>query len=226
MPGSLSVVPTPIGNLGDITLRAIAALRAADLIAAEDTRRTGILCRHHAIAAPLISFHEHNEAARTAELVGRIAAGSHLALVTDAGTPAIADPGFRLIRACHQNGFPVTVLPGPSAVLVALVGSGFPPCPFYFAGFLPPKSGKRCQAIAAAGGRAATTVFFESPHRLVKTLEDCARLLPDRPLCVARELTKVHEEFRTGPPADLLAHYRARPPRGEICLLVRGGDAG
>jgi 16S rRNA (cytidine1402-2'-O)-methyltransferase len=219
----LHLVATPIGNLADITLRALETLRAADLIAAEDTRHTGILLRHHGIDRPLISYHEHNEAKRTAELIGRLKDGANIAVVTDAGMPGISDPGHRLLRACIAEGVPYTIIPGPSAVLTALVGSGFPAEQFFYGGFLPVKSGGRERDVAAAlerAGGGVTSVLFESPHRILKTLAVFAEKAPAHPLCVARELTKHFEEFRIGPSADLLAHYTAHPPKGEIVLVV------
>jgi 16S rRNA (cytidine1402-2'-O)-methyltransferase len=220
----LYLVATPIGNLGDITLRALEILKSADLIAAEDTRHSGNLLRHYAIGRPLVSYHEHNEAMRTAELLERLKAGGRIAVITDAGMPGISDPGHRLLRACIENGLPYTVLPGASAVLTALVGSGFPAEQFYYGGFLPVKSGQREREIEAAGRRFETTIFFESPHRLLKTLEGFRRHFPARKLCVARELTKQFEEFRSGPAEELAAHFTAHPPRGEIVLLVSGLD--
>jgi 16S rRNA (cytidine1402-2'-O)-methyltransferase len=218
----LYLVATPIGNLGDISARALEILREVDLIAAEDTRHSGNLLRHYQITKPLVSYHEHNEARRTAELLTSLEAGRKVALITDAGLPAISDPGHRLIDACIQRGLPYSVIPGPSAVLTALVGSGFPTERFCFCGFLPVKSGQRERELLEAANRTETTVFFESPHRLIKTLETAARLLPDRLLCVARELTKQFEEYRRGSAPELLAHYAATPARGEIVLLVAG----
>lgn len=218
----LYLVATPIGNLGDITLRAIEALKSADVIAAEDTRHSGILLKHLGIAKPFVSFHEHNEAMRTAELVQRLSAGEKIALITDAGTPAVSDPGARLIRECITRDLPFTVIPGPSAVLTALVGSGFSLERFCYRGFLPVKSGQRARELQAAADRDETTIFFESPYRLLKSLAASAELMGDRQLCVARELTKKFEEFRRGTPAELLTHYEARPPKGEIVLLVSG----
>lgn len=218
----LSLVATPIGNLGDITLRALEALHAADLIACEDTRHSGHLLRHFGIHKPLVSYHEHNEARRTAELIERLAAGEHVALITDAGLPGISDPGHRLLRACQERGLPYTILPGASAVLTALLGSGFPAEAFYYGGFLPVKSGGRERDLLAAAAREVTSVFFESPHRLLKTLEVCARHFPERALCVARELTKQFEEFRRGPAPALLAHYSTQPVKGEIVFLISG----
>ena len=220
----LYLVPTPIGNLGDITLRAIEALKAADVIACEDTRHSLRLLNHLAIHKPLVSYHEHNEARRTAELIERLRAGATVAVITDAGMPGISDPGHRLLRACIADALPYTVLPGPSAVLTALVGSGFPAESFHYGGFLPVKSGQRERELGKAAAREETSVFFESPHRLVRSLEACARLSPERPLCVARELTKQFEEYRIGLPAGLAAHYTAHPPKGEIVLLIRAAD--
>lgn len=217
----LSLVATPIGNLGDITLRALETLKNADVIACEDTRHSLRLLQHYEIRRPLVSYHEHNEAMRTAELLARLQHGENVAVITDAGMPGISDPGQRLLRACMENGIACTVLPGPSAVLTALVGSGFPSEAFFYGGFLPNKSGGRERDILAAGGRAETSVFFESPHRILKTLEVFARHFPARELCVARELTKQFEEYRTGLPADLVSHYTVHPPKGEIVLLVR-----
>ncbi|MGI8891317.1 MAG: 16S rRNA (cytidine(1402)-2'-O)-methyltransferase [Chthoniobacterales bacterium] len=216
----LYVVGTPIGNLDDMTLRALDVLRQVDLIAAEDTRHSGHLLRHFEIRKPLVSYHEHNEARRTAELVERLAQGETVALITDAGMPGLSDPGARLIRACLERELPYTIVPGVSAITTALVGSGFGLERFCYRGFLPVKSGRRERELAAAAERPETTVFFESPHRLTKTLAACATLLPERPLCVARELTKKFEEFRRGLAADLLAHFEAHPPKGEITLLV------
>jgi 16S rRNA (cytidine1402-2'-O)-methyltransferase len=216
----LYLVPTPIGNLGDITLRAIQVLKAADLIACEDTRHSLRLLNHLEIRKPLLSYHQHNEARRTAELLDRLRAGATIAIITDAGTPGISDPGHRLLRACIAEGIPYTILPGPSALLTALIGSGFPAESFYYGGFLPVKSGQRERELTAAIARPETSVFFESPHRILRTLEVCARLAPTRPLCVARELTKQFEEYRIAPAADLIAHYTAHPPKGEIVFLI------
>ncbi len=216
----LYVVGTPIGNLDDITLRALETLKQVDLIAAEDTRHSGNLLRHFEIRKPLISYHEHNEAMRTAELTERLAAGESVALITDAGMPGLSDPGARLIRRCIERELPFTIIPGVSAITTGLVGSGFDLEHFCFRGFLPVKSGQRARELTAAAERAETTVFFESPYRINKTLAACAALMPDRPLCVARELTKKFEEFRRGTGAELLAHYEARPAKGEITLLI------
>ncbi len=216
----LYVVATPIGNLDDITLRALEALKAADVIAAEDTRHSGNLLRHFEIRKPVVSYHEHNEARRTAELAGRLAAGETVALISDAGMPGLSDPGARLIRRCIDENLPFTIIPGPSAITTALVGSGFGMEQFCYRGFLPVKSGQRARELAAAAGRSETTVFFESPYRINKTLAACAELMPERPLCVARELTKKFEEFRRGTGAELLKHYEKHPAKGEITLLI------
>jgi 16S rRNA (cytidine1402-2'-O)-methyltransferase len=216
----LYVVATPIGNLGDITLRALEVLKNVDLIAAEDTRHSGLLLKHYNIDKPLLSYHEHNEAMRTAQLVERLARGENIALISDAGTPCLSDPGARLVRECVNRRMPCTVIPGPSSILTAVVGSGFSTEKFFFGGFLPNKSGGRERELQAAAAREETTIFFESPHRLVKTLNAGIRILQDRQLCVARELTKKFEEFRRGTAADLLAHYEAHPPKGEIVLVI------
>lgn len=218
----LYLVPTPIGNLGDITLRALEVLKEADVIAAEDTRHSGHLLTHFGISKPLVSYHEHNEARRTQELLERLKQGATVAVISDAGMPGISDPGARILSACIEAGLPYSVLPGPSAAITALIGSGFSAEAFYYGGFLPPKSGGRERELTSAANRQETSVFYESPHRLLKTLEAAVPLLESRSLCVARELTKTFEEYRIGPAADLLAHYTAHPPKGEIVLLVRG----
>lgn len=220
----LYLIATPIGNLGDITLRALETLRAVDVVAAEDTRHSGHLLRHFQIEKPLVSYHQHNEARRTAELIEQLAAGRNVAVITDAGMPGISDPGHRLLRACIERGLPYTVIPGPSAVLTALLGSGFGAGTFTFAGFLPVKSGQRERALRAAAARPETTVFFESPYRLVKTLEASAQIMPERRICVARELTKTFEEYRKGVAAELLTHYTAHLPKGEIVVVIEGAD--
>ena len=218
----LYVVATPIGNLGDITLRALEVLKSVDLVAAEDTRHSGLLLKHFEIKKPFVSYHEHNEAARTAELVERLAGGENVALITDAGTPGLSDPGLRLIRECINRDLPFTIIPGPSSILIALLGSGFWNDNFSFRGFLPVKSGRRERELRIAAEREETSLFFESPYRLVKTLQACSTVMPERQLCVARELTKKFEEFRRGTAAELLAHYEAHPAKGEIVLVVSG----
>ena len=216
----LYVVATPIGNLDDITLRAIEVLKAADVIAAEDTRHSGNLLRHFEIRKPLVSYHEHNEAMRSAELAERLAAGETVALITDAGMPGLSDPGARLIRKCIEQNLPYTIIPGASSILTALAGSGLSLEKFCFRGFLPVKSGQRERELRAAAEREETTVFFESPYRILKTLAACAEIMPERQLCAARELTKKFEEFRRGTASELLAHYTVHPAKGEITLVI------
>lgn len=217
-----TLVPSPIGNLEDITLRGLRALREADIVAAEDTRHASILLKHHGISRPLLSLHEHNEAQRAEEIAQRLAAGENIAMLTDAGTPGISDPGFRVVRECIARGLEFTVLPGATSILPALVGSGLPLHEFYFGGFLPVKSGRRKTLLEAALARSETSVFFESPHRIGKSLAVLAELAPDRQVCVARELSKKFEEYWRGPAAELSARAEKQPPRGEICLLIAG----
>jgi len=216
----LYVVATPIGNLGDITLRAIEVLKSVDVVAAEDTRYSGMLLKHLGIKKLFISYHAHNEATRTVELRERLARGESVALITDAGTPGLSDPGLRLIRECIQHEIPFTIVPGPSSIVTALVGSGFSTERFSFHGFIPVKSGQRERELRAAAECEQTVIFLESPYRLVKTLAACIDVMPERQLCVARELTKKFEEFRRGTASELLAHYQAHPPKGEIVLVI------
>jgi 16S rRNA (cytidine1402-2'-O)-methyltransferase len=218
----LYVVATPIGNLSDITLRALEVLKGVDLVAAEDTRHSGLLLKHFQIKKPFVSYHKHNEAARSAELVERLVRGENVALITDAGTPGLSDPGLRLIRECVDHQLPFTIVPGPSSILIGLLGSGFSTEKFSFRGFLPVKSGRRERELRIAAEREETTIFFESPYRLVKTLHACNTIIADRQLCIARELTKKFEEFRRGTAAELLAHYEAHPAKGEIVLVISG----
>jgi 16S rRNA (cytidine1402-2'-O)-methyltransferase len=223
-PGRLYIVATPIGNLGDITLRARDCLAGVDTIACEDTRHSGVLLQHLGIRKPLLSIHEHNEASRSAQLIGELQTGRSAAYISDAGMPGVSDPGQRLVNACIRAGVTVEVIPGPSAVTTALIGSGFPADAFFFGGFLPVKSGQRERALTKALEREETTVFFESPHRIDGTLEMLARIAPESLICVARELTKKFEEFRRGSAAEVHAHYRAHPAKGEICLVIAGSD--
>jgi len=220
----LTLVATPIGNLGDLTLRAIDALRCSDAVIAEDTRRTAQMLAHLEIRKPLMSFHEHNEERRLPELMARLRRGEKLCLVTDAGTPSVSDPGFRLVRECIKECVEYTVLPGPSAVTTALVGSGLPPVPFHFGGFLPSSGSGRRAELRRAVGLGMTGIYFESPHRLGACLADLVLLSPKSRLCVARELTKIHEEYRHGTPAELAVHYTDNPPRGEITLVIHPSD--
>ncbi len=221
----LSVVPTPIGNRQDITLRAVEVLKSADLIAAEDTRHSGLLLQYLGIKKPFLSLHGHNESFRCEDVANRISGGSHVALITDAGMPGISDPGYRLIRTCIDRGLPVSVLPGPSAVLTALVGSGFPCDRFFFGGFLPVKSGRRANELTAAAARSETSIYFESPHRILKTLAALDTICPGRTVCVARELTKTFEEYRREIPSALIAHFEKHPPKGEITLVIPAGSS-
>jgi len=218
----LYVVATPIGNLGDITLRALEVLKSVDLVAAEDTRHSGMLLKHFGIKKAFISYHEHNEAMRTPQIIERLNQGENIALITDAGTPGLSDPGARLMRECIKRELLFTVIPGPSSIVTALVGSGFLADRFSFRGFLPVKSGQRERELRAAVDCAETVIFFESPYRITKTLAVCADVMPDRQLCVARELTKRFEEFRRGTASELLMHYDAHPPKGEIVLVISG----
>ncbi len=218
----LYLVGTPIGNLEDITLRALTVLKDVDLIAAEDTRHSGNLLRHFEIRKPLLSYHEHNDARRSEELIQRLIAGEKIALITDAGMPGFSDPGSRLVRKCIEHEVAFTIVPGVSAITTALLGSGFSLESFSFRGFLPVKAGQRERELRTVIEHPETTIFFESPYRLTKTLAACAFLLPERELCVARELTKKFEEFRRGRAADLLAHYEKHPPKGEIAIIVSG----
>ena len=218
--GRVVLVPTPIGNRDDITLRALDALRSADLIACEDTRHSRPLLKHHGINVPLVSFHEHNEKRRAGELAAKAQSGETIAVISDAGMPGISDPGYRLVRACIDAQIPIEVLPGPSSILTALVGSGLPVHAFHFDGFLSVKKGKRRTQLAAALAAEGTSIFLESPHRLPSTLEILTELAPDAPACVARELTKKFETYHRGTAAELSAHFSTHPPKGEIVLLV------
>jgi 16S rRNA (cytidine1402-2'-O)-methyltransferase len=215
--GRLVVCPTPIGNLEDVTLRVLATLREADVVACEDTRHTLRLLERHGIATKAVSFHEHNERARASELVQRITDGAVVALVSDAGTPLISDPGFALVQACLAAHVPVEVLPGPSAVVTALVASGLPAEHWRFVGFLPRKAAEREQLLERAE---ETLVAFESPKRLAATLAQLAARDPQREVAVCRELTKVHEEVRRASAAELADHYRQNPARGEVVLVI------
>lgn len=217
--GKLSIVATPIGNLGDITMRALETLKAADAIAAEDTRQTAKLLGHYQIRKPLISYHDHSTAKRTEDLLARLAAGARIALVSDAGTPGISDPGADLIGAAIAAGIPVEVLPGPAAVIAALVGSGLPTDRFTFEGFLPRKGAARQTALAAIRHEGRTVVLYEAPARLADTLADLAKAQPERLAAVARELTKLHETFHRGSLQQLAESFAAQPARGE-CVIV------
>jgi 16S rRNA (cytidine1402-2'-O)-methyltransferase len=219
--GRLVVCPTPIGNLEDITLRVLSVLREADVVACEDTRRTRVLLDRYGVSASLLSYHEHNELKRSADLVKRMSEGQVVALVSDAGMPLVSDPGYVLVRACVAAGLAVEVLPGPSAALAALVASGLAAETWRFVGFLPRKKGELAQVFAAP----ETVVAFESPHRLAASLAALAAIDPAREAAVCRELTKVHEEVVRGSAAELAERFGAKEPRGEIVLVVAGAAA-
>ena len=222
----LYVVATPIGNLEDITLRALRVLREADLIACEDTRHTRKLLSHYQIDTPAVSYHEHNERERSAELVARMQRGSTIALVSDAGTPLVSDPGFRLVQEAIRQGIDVISLPGPSAFLTALAASGLPANDFLFAGFLPPKQTARRERLRRLAALPTTLIFYEAPHRIRQALADAHDLLGNRPCVLARELTKLHEEFLRGPLAEVKERVEAGPVKGEIVLLFGPPPAG
>ena len=223
--GTLCLVATPIGNLEDITLRALRVLREAERIYAEDTRRSGVLLRHHGIATRALSLHAHNEDARSREIVTALGAGQRVAVISDAGSPLVSDPGIRLVDAVLQAGHRVEALPGPSAVIAALSVSGLAPHPFAFLGFLPRKSGARRRRLEAYRERPETLVLFESPHRIGGLLADALAVLGERRACVARELTKLHEEVVRGDLAELAQTF-AEGGRGEITLVIEGERRG
>jgi 16S rRNA (cytidine1402-2'-O)-methyltransferase len=225
MPGVLYLVATPIGNLEDITYRAVRILGEVDTIACEDTRETRKLLDHYGIRKPTISYHEHNEAERAAELAARMLGGEKVALVSDAGMPLVSDPGYRLVRAAIENGIAVEPIPGPSAALTALAASGLPTDSFRFGGFLPPKAGQRERLLEALESEQATLIFYEAPHRILEALETVEAVLGPRPVVVARELTKLHEEILRGTAAEIHAQLAARPAarpaiKGEMTLLI------
>jgi 16S rRNA (cytidine1402-2'-O)-methyltransferase len=220
MAGTLYLVATPIGNLADITHRALEVLREVDLIACEDTRHTHKLLRHYGIDTKTISYHEHNEQQRAEELIGLLKQGSDVAVVSDAGTPAISDPGFRLVRTAIENDVRSVPLPGPSALDAALVATGLPTDEFFFAGFLPARTGARRARLNELRAVPGTLIFYEAPHRLASSLRDAYEVLGEREAVVARELTKLHEEIRRGRLSELAEHYSTNEPRGEIVLLI------
>jgi len=220
-PLGLALVATPIGNAGDITLRALDVLRDADAIACEDTRVTAKLLAIHGISKPLLAYHEHNAERVRPALIGRLKSGESVALVSDAGTPLVSDPGYKLVRACLDENIPVTPIPGASAVLTALTASGLPTDRFVFAGFLPAKQAARRRTLAELGGIDASLVFMESAKRLAASLADMAETLGPRACAVAREMTKLFEEVRRGSLAELAAHYKdSGPPKGEVTVVV------
>lgn len=221
----VSFVGLPIGNREDITRRALAVLESVDCICCEDTRNTGMLLSHYGIRKPLLSLHEHNEVQRAPEVASRALAGESFAVVTDAGMPGVSDPGYRLIQELKVRQVPFTVLPGPSAVVTALVGSGLPSDAFFFGGFLPVKSGRKSAVLQKAVEAEYTSIFYESPFRIVKTMQALAEIDADVPACVARELTKVFETYHRGSAASLLEEFKAKPPKGEMVLLIGGQNA-
>ncbi|MGO8697627.1 MAG: 16S rRNA (cytidine(1402)-2'-O)-methyltransferase [Limisphaerales bacterium] len=220
LPGTLYLVATPIGNLEDITLRALRVLKECDVVAAEDTRHSGRLLQHFGIAKPLLSHFQFNEARRGEEILDRLRRGEKVALVTDAGTPGISDPGARVVAAALKAGLRVEAVPGPCALVAALTASGLPTEEFHFVGFLPHKSGQRCRQLEGLKTVPGTLVFYESPYRVVKLLEELAQLYPTRRTVLARELTKKFEEIRGGFPSELLEQFRLRTARGEFVVLV------
>ena len=219
----LYIVSTPIGNLKDITLRALEVLETVDLIAAEDTRHSKILLDHYQIATPLTSYFEHNEKKKAGYLVGLLKEGKNIALVTDAGTPGISDPGYRLVSLCRENEISMTVIPGPCALIAALSLSALPTDSFIFAGFLPVKSGGRKKRLEEFANETRTVILYESPHRLLKTLKDLQEIFPNTEVVVAREITKKFEEVRRGKASELLAHFSKTSPKGEFVLLLARG---
>ena len=222
MHGSLYSVPTPLGNLGDITLRALEVLKSVSLILAEDTRTSGKLLKHYDIPTPFRSYHMHNEHRILDQLVTRIKSGETMALISDAGTPGISDPGFLLIRECIQEGIGVNCLPGATALIPALVNSGFPTDRFVFEGFLPLKKGRQTR-LKLLSEESRTLVFYESPHKILKTLAQFVEYFgPDRLISVSRELTKIYEETLRGTTSEILAHFENNPPKGELVLVVEG----
>jgi 16S rRNA (cytidine1402-2'-O)-methyltransferase len=224
--GTLYVVATPIGNLEDISSRAVRILGVVDLIACEDTRHTRKLLDRYGISRPLVSYHEHNEQQRAAELLADLESGKNVALVSDAGTPLIADPGYRLVEQARGQGIAVSPLPGPCALIAALSASGLPTDSFLFHGFLPPKQGQRRKLLEELKPLKATLVFYEAPHRIVETLEDIAATLGQRLVVLARELTKIHEEFLRGTPRELQSALAERPAvKGEITVMVSRGES-
>lgn len=220
--GSLTLVGTPIGNLSDFSPRAVEALTAADVIAAEDTRVSLKLLNHFGVKKPLVSYHEHNKAARGEELIARMKAGEQIALVTDAGMPAISDPGQALVAACHEQGIPVRIVPGPTALTTAVALSGLPSGRFTFEGFLSVAKPARREHLNSLANEPRTMVFYEAPHKLRATLRDLLTALGNRRLAIVRELTKIHEEVRITTLKEAAAQYETEEPRGEIVLVVEG----
>jgi len=220
MPGTLYIVATPIGNLADITIRALDVLRSADIIACEDTRHTRKLLTHYEISTKLVSYHEHNEDARAEELAKKLAAGASIAVVSDAGTPGICDPGFKIVGRAIEAGANVIAIPGACAFVVAAVTSGLATDAIYFGGFLPAKSGERRRRLAEVADIPATLIFYEAPHRIAASLKDCVAVLGDRSAAAARELTKLHEGTRRGRLSELASYYETNAAKGEFVLVI------
>lgn len=224
-PGLLYLIPTPIGNMADLTRRAQEALEEADIVACEDTRHSGRLLKALGLSKKLISYHDFNEQARAEQLIGLIREGRTVAVISDAGSPGISDPAYRIVRVAIEHGIRIVPLPGPTSIIPALTASGLPTDRFFFEGFLPHKSGARRTRLGKLADFEHTLVFFESPHRVVKSLHDIREVLGDRPACLARELTKLHEEFIRGTVSEILAAIGNRTVRGEIVLIVGGTGA-
>lgn len=220
--GTLFLVPTPIGNMGDITQRALKVLNEVDIVACEDTRHSGSLMKKLGLSKRLVSYHDFNEASRANQLLDYLRAGKSVAVITDAGTPGVSDPAYRVVRAAVEAGFEIVPLPGASSVLPALTASGLPTDRFFFEGFLPNKSGARRTRLGKLEELPHTLIFFESPHRVVKCLNDMREVLGDRQACLAREITKLHEEFLRGTFSEILAVISTRSIKGEIVLVVAG----
>ncbi|MFQ5903829.1 MAG: 16S rRNA (cytidine(1402)-2'-O)-methyltransferase [Candidatus Binatia bacterium] len=222
MAGTLYIVASPIGNLEDITLRALRVLKEVDLIAAEDTRHTKKLLVHYGIATPLTSYHQHNEKARSVSLVHRLSSGCRIALISDAGTPILSDPGFKLVQGAIHAGIPVVPIPGPSALTTVLGASGLPTDRFVFEGFLPARKSERREMLRELREEQRTLVFYEAPHRVKESLQDLLEVLGNRQVVLGREMTKIHEEFIRGSVSELAAQAKVKEWRGEMTLVVRG----
>ena len=225
MSGILFIVATPIGNLQDISQRAVETLSGVDVVACEDTRHTQKLLNHLGIKKRLVSYHEHNEESRSVELIQLLEDGKSVAVVSDAGTPTINDPGFRIIKTAIERGIEIVSIPGPTAFVTALAASGLPTDTFFFGGFLPAKKGERQRRLRELANLPATLILYEAPHRLVASLEDCLSILGDRDAVVARELTKLHEEYSRGKLSALLSQFRSQTPKGELVLLIDRGSS-
>lgn len=222
--GVLTLVSTPIGNLGDVTIRALEVLKSVDLVLAEDTRHSRRLLNHYGISAKLVSYHDHNKERVTPGIIQRLLTGQNLALISDAGTPGISDPGFYLVRAAAEAKIPITTTPGANAILPALAMSAFPTDAFVFEGFTPKKKGELFRAVMALARETRTVIYYVSPHQLIKVLRVFAEHLPERKLAVVRELTKIHEEVVRGTASEILVRFEGKKVRGEIVLLVRGPE--